>query len=53
MVNMVRIDYEREKMEFVNEIRISQRIKNIAKAKELGIISEQSFEAKVAKVLAL
>lgn len=53
MVNTVRIEYEREKMELVNEIRIAQRIKNIAKGKELGIISEESFESKVAKFLAL
>ena len=51
--NLARIKSEKLKGEFVEEKKISQKVKNLEKARDLGIISEATFKLRVANLLIL
>jgi hypothetical protein len=51
--NLARIESEKLKGEFVEEKRISQKVKNLEKARDLGVISEETFKLRVANLLIL
>ena len=51
--NLARIESEKLKGEFVEEKKISQKVKNLEKARDLGVISEEIFKLRVANLLIL
>ena len=51
--NLARIESEKRKGDFVEEKKISQKIKNLEEARDLGVISETTFKSRVTNLLLL
>ena len=51
--NIARIESEKRKGDFVEEKKISQKIKNLEKTHDLRVISETTFKSRVTNLLLL
>ena len=51
--NLARVELEKLKGEFVEEKKISQKVKNLEMVHDLGVVLEETFKLKVANLLIL
>ena len=50
-MNLAHIESEKRRGEFVEEKKISQKVKILEKARDLGVILEETFKSRVANLL--
>ena len=51
--NLARVELEKLKGEFVEEKKISQKVKNLEMVRDLGVVLEETFKLRVANLLIL